>query len=137
MAQEGYLAHWARTAASHAGDPHYAFAARIGDVDKVVISRTRALSEWERTVLAAGDLSETVNALKRRPGKDLIAFGGVGPASSLVAAGLVDEYQFYVNPTALGAGRTIFGAAVTLPLRLLASTAYPCGVVVSRYTPAG
>jgi dihydrofolate reductase len=49
---------------------------------------------------------------------------------------LVDEFQFFVNPTAVGGGRSVFhdqrkGHA----LRLLGSTGYECGVVVNRYAP--
>jgi dihydrofolate reductase len=42
-------------------------------------------------------LVEEVKALKSESGRDMIAFGGAGFASSLVANDLVDEYQFYVK----------------------------------------
>jgi dihydrofolate reductase len=76
-----------------------------------------------------------VNALKRGPGRNIIAFGGVGFASSLVAAGLVDEFQLFVNPTAVGDGRSIFEDARSkgLKLHLIGSTSYACGIAVNRY----
>jgi len=134
MVEEGYLGHWDRIARAHPGDPRYAFARKIGTVDKVVLSHQLRMAPDKRTVLARGSLVEAVQALKRRGGGDVIAFGGVGLASALVAAGVVDEYQFFVNPAAVGSGRSIFGL---LPggvrLRLQQSTAYDCGIVVNRY----
>jgi len=138
MAEEGYLDHWGRTAASHPADPDYAFARRIVEVDKVVLSDKLAASRWARTAIASGGMAEEVNALKRQPGRDLICFGGVGFASSLLAGGLVDELQLFVNPAAVGEGTSIFGAARGgMKFALLRSTAYDCGIVVNRYRPAG
>jgi dihydrofolate reductase len=137
MAEEGYLDHWRRIASDHADDPRYAFARKIGQVRKVVLTDKLRASRWEGTELARGGLAEEVNALKREGGGDVICFGGVGFASALVAAGLVDEYQLFVNPAAVGAGRSIFAAQPDgMQLRLLQSTGYDCGVVVNRYAPA-
>jgi len=36
----------------------------------------------------------------------------VGFASALLAGGLVDELQLYVNPYAVGRGRSIFGNGI-------------------------
>ncbi len=132
MVEQGYLDHWARMARVLEADPHGSFARRIGEVDKVVLSGTLTASRWKRTTLTCGPFAETVRTLKRAGTGDIICFGGTGFASSLVAAGVVDEYQFYVNPTAVGSGEAIFRA--TTPLRLLGSRSYDCGIVVSRYS---
>jgi len=135
MVEQGYLDHWMRMAKVLEADPYGGFARRIGEVEKVVLSDTLTASRWKRTTIARGPLAEAVGALKRAAAGDIICFGGVGFAKSLVAAGLVDEYQLYVNPTAVGSGESIF--RTTTPLRLLGSTPYDCGIVVSRYTHAG
>jgi dihydrofolate reductase len=62
-----------------------------------------------------------------------VAFGGAGFAASLIAEGLVDEYQFYVNPTALADGLSVVHRETKL--RLAEAEAYPCGVTVTRYQP--
>lgn len=137
IAEEGYLDHWGRAAKNFPANPHYAFAQRIVDARKVVLTDKLAASRWERTVIARGGMAEEVNALKREPGKDIITIGGVGFASALVAAGLVDEFQFFVNPTAVGAGRSVFhDQRKGHKLLLLHSTGYECGMVVNRYAPA-
>ena len=60
-------------------------------------------------------------------------FGGAGFASALISAGLVDEFQFYVNPTVLGDGVRIFETTGFQKLKLLGCKGYPSGMVVSRY----
>jgi dihydrofolate reductase len=136
MAEQGYLDHWERVARDHASEPDYAFARKVVQSRKVVLTNKLQSSRWERTVLARGGMVEEVNALKRRKG-NTIAFGGVGFASALVTAGLVDELQLFVNPAAVGAGRSIFGQLPDgLQLQLLDSAAYDCGIVVNRYATA-
>jgi dihydrofolate reductase len=64
--------------------------------------------------LARRPLAEEVGALKAETGRKIIAFGGAGFASTLIANDLVDEYQFYANPVALHEGLSIFGTRLTL-----------------------
>jgi len=136
MAEEGYLSHWGNAAKRYPKDPFYAFAQRIIDVQKVVPSDRLEMSRWERTVVCSGNLPREVNALKAKGGSNIAVFGGAGFASALIAAGLVDEFQFYINPAALGGGTRIFGPVGFHKLNLLGSKAYECGIVVSRYAQA-
>ncbi|WP_346731574.1 dihydrofolate reductase family protein [Bradyrhizobium sp. 168] len=59
---------------------------------------------------------------------------GAGFAAALIEQGLVDEFQFYVNPAVLGDGVRIFAASGFRKLKLLEAKAYSSGMVVSRYT---
>jgi dihydrofolate reductase len=136
MAEEGFVDHWKRAAKFYPRKRHFAFAQRVTDTKKVVFSKTLKDSRWENTVLAGGDLVRAVNVLKRQPGKDIIAFGGVDFATSLVKSRLVDEFHFFVNPTALGGGGTIFNDTHKVTrLKLIRSRPYRCGIVVNRYRP--
>jgi dihydrofolate reductase len=135
MVEEGYLAHWSDVAKKFAQDPFYAFAQRIGDIQKVVPSDRLERSRWERTIVCSGNLPREVSALKAQEGGNIAVFGGAGFASALIAAGLVDEFQFYVNPAALGSGRRIFDQSGFHKLSFLGCRAYDCGIVVSRYAP--
>jgi dihydrofolate reductase len=136
IVEEGYLDHWGGAAKNHPADPHYAFAQKVVDAQKVVLTNKLKASRWERTVIARGSMVDEVNALKQQGGKDIIVIGGVGFASSLVTEGLVDEFQFFVNPTAVGGGRSVFhDQRHGHKLQLLQSTAYESGVVVNRYAP--
>jgi len=132
--EEGYLDHWGRAARNHPANPHYAFAQKVVDARKVVLTNKLEASRWSRTEIAAGPMADEVNALKRQPGADILCIGGVGFASSLVAEGLVDEFQFFVNPAAVGGGRSVFHEQRNgHSLRLFGAQAYECGIVVSRY----
>ena len=136
--EEGYLDHWGRAARKHLADPHYAFAQKVVDARKVVLTNKLKASRWPRTEIAAGrmGMADEVNALKRQPGADILCIGGVGFASSLVAEGLVDEFQFFINPAAVGGGRSVFHDQRNgHKLRLLGAMAYECGIVVARYAP--
>jgi dihydrofolate reductase len=133
MAEEGYLSHWSNAASKYPQDPFYAFAQRIVDVDKVVASSRLAESRWPRTIVRSGDLPNEVAALKVEGGGDIITFGGAGFASALIAADLVDEFQFYINPAALGDGIRIFDRAGFRKLTLLTAKTYACGMLLSRY----
>jgi dihydrofolate reductase len=137
MVEEGYLEHWGKAAENFPTDQQYAFAKKVVDTNKVVLTNKFYESRWDRTVVVHGGLVEEVNALKCQSGRNIITFGGVGFASSLVTAGLVDEFQFFVNPTAVGDGLSIFNNPHEgLKLKLIQSTSYNCGIVVNRYAPA-
>ncbi|WP_113352257.1 dihydrofolate reductase family protein [Rhizobium sp. BK386] len=135
MAEEGYINHWAKAAERYPRDPFYAFAKKITDLTKVVLSSKLDHSRWERTTVAHGDLPSEVGALKRAGEGNIAVFGGHGFASALIAHGLVDEYQFFINPAALGSGQNIFQSSGFRDLRLAGSKAYACGIVANRYVP--
>ena len=132
----GYLDHWSQFARDYGDNPDFAFTQRIVDARKVAFSKTLHDSKWPGTKLARRPLREEVDALKAEPGGDLIAFGGAGFASALVANNLVDEYQFYVNPIALREGLSIFKErGIDSDLELREAEGYACGVAVIRYGP--
>jgi dihydrofolate reductase len=133
----GYIDHWTRMAEERAGDPDYAFTRHVVAAHKRVLSRsfgkTAAKIHKPRTTVGHGPLQDEVAALKQQPGADIICFGGVGLASALLDAEVVDELQLYVNPVAVASGRSIFGQARRL--RCIDATAHACGIVVQRYQP--
>jgi len=137
MAEEGFHLHWERVA-ENPGDPQYAFAERITDMHKVVFSRTLDKSTWRNTELAKGDLAAEVARLKGQNGKDIIVYGGPSFASSLLNAGLIDEFHLFVNPTVLGSGRSMFkDLGTNTNLKLPGAMPFDCGVVVLQYVRGG
>ncbi|HEU5080742.1 MAG TPA: dihydrofolate reductase family protein [Opitutaceae bacterium] len=135
MAEEGYLAHWGNAAKRFPRDTFYAFAKRIVDVQKVVLTDKLKKSKWDRTVLKSGNLTREVTALKKQKGRAIGVFGGAGFAAALISAGVVDEFQFYINPAVLGSGVRIFDESTFGALKLLEAKAYKCGMVVGKYAP--
>jgi dihydrofolate reductase len=133
MAEEGYLTHWGNAAKRFPREPFYAFAQRIVDAQKVVLTDKLKKSKWDRTVVRSGDLKHEVTALKKKKGKAIGVFGGAGFAAALIAAGVVDEYQFYINPVVLGSGARIFDETTFGALKLLEAKSFKCGMVVGKY----
>jgi dihydrofolate reductase len=72
------------------------FAANIGAARKYVVSGTLDRVDWNAE-LVRGDLGKAVQQLKREPGKGLLV-GGVQLSLALTELGLIDEYEFVVQP---------------------------------------
>jgi riboflavin biosynthesis pyrimidine reductase len=92
---------------------------------------------WANAYVASGDLAEELATLKVQDGKPIIAHGGASFARSLIALGLVDQYDLLVHPIALGKGLPVFSdLAMPRPLKLVSSRAFPAGSVAQIYRPA-
>jgi dihydrofolate reductase len=113
-----------------------AYAAPMNDIPKVVFSTTLTTADWPRSTIARGDLADEIAALKREPGKDMIAWGGAAFAQSLSRLRLIDEYRLVVQPVALGDGLPLF-AGLTEPfvLDLIDAQPYADGSVLHVYRP--
>jgi dihydrofolate reductase len=108
----------------------------MNNTPKVVISNSLTESPWENTVVAGGDLAETVNKLKAQPGGDMIAYGGGTLVSGLIAEGLLDELHLFMNPTAIGAGMPVFPHLdAHQQLRLVAAQPFACGITALHFEP--
>ena len=102
-------------------------------IPKVVFSKTINKVAGQNVRVENGPLVEAVNGLKRQAGKDIVVYGGATFVSSLIENGLIDEFNFFVNPVAIGKGMQVFAARKAL--KLVSSTAYPSGIVVNTYQP--
>jgi dihydrofolate reductase len=58
--------------------------------------------------IATGDLTDNIIKLKSEKGKDIIVYVGASFDSSLIKAGLIDEFHLFINPVANGSGMAIF-----------------------------
>lgn len=74
-----------------------AYAAAMNEIPKLVFSRTVERAEWADSRIARGDLAQEIAALKREPGKDMLAWGGATLAQSLSRLGLIDEYRLILQ----------------------------------------
>jgi dihydrofolate reductase len=99
---------------------------------KIVFSRTLRSVEGNARLAREG-LVEEVSRLKAQPGKDL-AVGGAGLASGLARLGLIDEYQIFVSPVALGVGKPFLeNVQEQIDLELLETRTFASRVVYIRY----
>jgi dihydrofolate reductase len=110
------------------------FARTIDAARKFVVSRTMDRVDWNAE-LVRGDLGKAVQHLKRESGKGLLV-GGVKLPLALVELGLIDEYEFLVQPRLAGHGPTLFaGLSKRVDLKLVSRLEFGSGVVAMRYEP--
>ena len=110
------------------------FARTIDGAKKYVVSGTLDRVDWNAE-LVRGDLGRAVQQLKREPGKGLFV-GGVKLSLALADPGLIDEYEFVVQPILAGHGPTLFaGLSERLELRLVGRQEFRSGAVALRYQP--
>jgi dihydrofolate reductase len=113
------------------------FADLVNGMPKLVASRSPLGSLIWNAQPLEGELTEAVRALKQRPDGNLISYGCGELAHELLAAGLVDELRFWVNPIVWGPGARPFHDRVPVTLELVSATAYDTGIALLSYRPAG
>jgi dihydrofolate reductase len=110
------------------------FARAINAARKYVVSSTLVGVDWNSELLR-GDLGEAVLQLKREPGKGLFV-GGVKLPLALAELGLIDEYEFVVQPRLAGHGPTLVaGLSQRIDLKLMSRLEFGSGAVAMRYEP--
>jgi len=115
-------------------DPEYSIAKKMVETPKIVFTKTLNKSEWPNTEIATGDLKEEITNLKSQEGGDIIVYGGASFDSSLIKENLIDEYYLFINPVAIGNGKTIFGDLKEVrKLSLVESIAFDSGTVLLHY----
>jgi dihydrofolate reductase len=110
------------------------FAWTINAAKKYVVSSTLEHVGWNAE-LVRGDLGKAVQQLKQESGKGLY-MGGVKLPLALAELGLIDEYEFVVQPRLAGHGPTLFaGLSKHVDLRLVSRLEFASGAVAMRYEP--
>ena len=110
------------------------FARTMNAARKYVVSSTLDRVDWNAEFVR-GDLGEAVQRLKRESGKGLFV-GGVKLPLALAELGLIDEYEFVVQPRLAGHGPTLFaGLSKRVDLRLVSRLELDSGAVAMRYEP--
>ena len=120
-----------------AGGEDAEFAKRLGDVRKIVASRSDLDFTWRNSEQLQGDLVDAVTALKADPSIGRIGLSGsVSVVRQLLDAELLDELHLFVHPATAGTGLRLFDdGAPPRNLKLLAATPFKTGVVHLVYGP--
>lgn len=116
------------------GGEDAAFAKKIGDARKIVVSRRQLSFSWRNSEQLDGELVAAATALREQPGGDIAMAGSPSVVRALLAAGLLDELHLFIHPIVVGKGARLFTDTATLPLKLLRSQPFTSGVVHSIYT---
>jgi dihydrofolate reductase len=110
------------------------FARTIDAARKYVVSGTMDRVDWNAE-LVRGDLGKAVQQLKRESGKGLLV-GGMKLPLALAELGLIDEYEFLVQPRLAGHGPTLLaGLSKHVDLKLVSRLEFGSGVVAMQYEP--
>ena len=109
------------------------FAEMMNRYRKIVFSRTLATADWCNAKLLNGDLLREVALLKKQPGKNIMIYGSRSVVAALMQARLIDEYQMWVHPVALGRGKPLLQNADILQLRMWRTKTFSSGVVLCYY----
>ncbi len=127
---EGFAAAWPSR--------HDAFADKINNGAKRVVSNTLTDPTWQNTTVISGDAAVGVSKLKDETDGSILVAGSGTLVQALLAADLVDELRLMVFPTVLGRGKRLFPDGIDrLKFRLAESrTVGPDGVQAQVYTRA-
>ena len=111
-----------------------AFAEMMNRYIKVVVSKSRIVTGWSNTQVLNGNLEDEIGQLKKMHGRDIIVYGSGRLASALLRLGLVDEYQLWLHPVAIGKGKPLFGSLHPVQqLHLIEVRMFSSGVVLLSY----
>ena len=110
------------------------FGRTIDAANKYVVSSTLDRVDWNAE-LVRGDLGKAVVQLKQESGMGLFV-GGVKLPLALAELGLIDEYEFVVQPRLTGHGPTVFaGLSKHVDLKLVSRLEFAWGAVAMRHEP--
>jgi dihydrofolate reductase len=116
------------------------FADKLNSTPKIVFSRTldRApWGTWDEARIVKNNAADEVANLKQQSGKDMLIWGSISLAQSLINDGLIDEYRLVVCPVVLGNGRPLFGDQVaSTNMKLLDAKTLDLGAVSLKYIQA-
>jgi dihydrofolate reductase len=117
------------------GEWEIPFAETIDRAKKYVVSRTLSGADWNAELVPGDDLGQAVQRLKQEPGEGLWV-GGVTLPLALADLGLIDEYEFLVQPVLAGHGPTLLaGLRERIQLELVDRRELRSGAVAMRYRP--
>lgn len=104
--------------------------------EKIVLSKEPFEAKWENTQVVNDDIVGQIQRLKASPGKDMAILGSGAIIKLFTDYGLIDEYQFMIDPVALPDGMPVFkGIKQKLDLQLTGSRVFKSGVVLLCYQP--
>ena len=111
-----------------------AWADRLRDLPKYVVSATVKDPVWQNTTILRGELTAEVSKLKQDLDGEIVIYASYQLGQVLIDHDLVDEFRLFVFPVVVGAGRRLFGeTSDKKPLRLLGTRTIGDGLVSVTY----
>ena len=96
------------------------WADRLNSLPKYVVSSTLEEPRWNNATVLRGDVVNEVSKLKQELDGDIVVYGSIQLAHTLMEHDLVDELRLTIHPVVLGAGERLFGeTSHRKPMRLV------------------
>lgn len=109
----------------------------LNKTPKIVFSKSidkAPWGKWEEAKVVKTDASEEIKKLKQMPGNDMVLWGSISLAQSLLKDNLIDEVQLRVCPVILGEGKSLFPKDIdSTDLKLTETEVYNTGVTLLSY----
>ncbi len=107
----------------------------MNKAEKFVFSRTLDKAEWNNTRIIKENIIDEIKKMKWLSKKNMTILGSGSIVNLLAENGLIDEYQFMVDPVILGSGTPLFeGISKSINLKLTGTRAFKSGVVLLNYS---
>jgi len=110
---------------------------KLNETPKLVFSNTlkKALwGSWPEAQIVKGDAVTEVRRLKKLPGKNIVLWGSISLAQTLIKENLIDEYHIQICPTLVGGGRLFFPEFMNYKaFKLVDTRQYDTGVMFLKY----
>jgi len=120
------------------GDLENPIVGALNTKPKYVASNTLTDPQWAGTTRLSGDLATAIRELKARPGGELQVVGSGTLTRWLLEHDLIDEMNLLIIPIVVGQGARLFpDNGPDLALDLIESRAFPKGITLQVYRPAG
>jgi dihydrofolate reductase len=118
-----------------------AIADKLNETNKVIFSETITKApwgKWKEAKVIAGEAVAAIKNLKSLPGKDMVMWGSISLAQSLMREDLIDEYHIQLCPVLTGGGLSLFTQQMEISrLNLLELRKYNTGTVFLNYERSG
>ena len=112
---------------------------KLNETKKIVFSNTitnAPWGQWAEAAIITGEATAEIKNLKLLPGKNMVMWGSVSLAQSLMKENLIDEYHIQLCPVLTGGGRNLFHQKMNFDrLNLLEVREYNTGTVFLNYEP--
>jgi dihydrofolate reductase len=94
------------------------------------------MGKWPDAEIVNGDAADAIREFKKQPGKNMVMWGSISLAQSLIKENLVDEYHLQLCPVFTGGGRTLFPDLEDHKnLNLVETRKYDTGTIFLNYEP--
>jgi dihydrofolate reductase len=113
------------------------YADRLNSMPKYVVSSTLGHPAWNNVTVLNGDVGSDVSTLRRDLAGDIVVYGSIQLAHTLMQHDLVDELRLMIYPVVLGTGERLFTeTGQTKPMRLMQARTVGDGLIFATYQPA-